>query len=134
MCQNTVLRMMTRSSYDMSVRLMLSRTKLYNIENQRRFQMMNLVRRSINNNCCPKTNTYVVLPSAKSRSGEVRNTFPNNLKHSKSSMLVRGLGLLNDMRWWKNQGKDGKTWFNNASYKFIIETFDIKNFKQALDA
>ena len=107
-CQNSILRMMTRSPYDMSVRLMLSKTKLYNIENQRRFQMMSLVRRSINQKCCPQTNKYIVMPSDKSRSGEIRNVFPNNLQHSKSSMLVRGLGLLNDMRWWKTRGKDGK--------------------------
>ena len=106
--QNYALRIMTRSSWMMSVRKMLQDTKLLNTANQARLIQMSLLRRMMKSGGCPHTSNHIRYPGPRTRSWELTNTFPNQRKHGPKSILVQGLDNLNKMAFWRDRETDGK--------------------------
>ena len=125
--QNAVLRVMTRSSKNMSVRLMLARTKLLSVLNQTRYQQMSLVRRVINAESCPHTLQYLVKPNPRFRAREWQSSFPIATRHGPTSVFHLGVKLLSDLQWVKNRGEDTRDHFKEMSKQFILASFDNKN-------
>ena len=126
--QNCVLRLMTKSDKRMSVRLMLDQVEMLNMQNQTRAAQMSLIRRTINNGGCPVTLSHVQMPGHRSRDGFIRNTYPNKRKrHGDRAILPKALKLLNDMRWYKEKGRDTKSWYVKTSKKFLLANFPNTN-------
>lgn len=125
--QNSVLRVMTRSSRYMSVRLMLARTKLLSVMNQTKFQQMSLVRRVINADNCPHTLAYLVYPNPRFRSRELQSSFPIATRHGPTSLFHIGIKLLADCHWYRDRGEDGDDAFKEKIKDFILANYDNKN-------
>ena len=126
--QNCVLRMLTRSDMKMSVRLMLEKVSMLNMQNQCRMMQMSLIRRTIRNGGCPVTMSYVIMPGDRSRDGFIRNTFPNKRKkHGDRAILPKALTLLNGMKWMKEKGRDTKAWYVKSAKRYLLATFPNTN-------
>ena len=123
--QNVGMRILTDSGMEMSIRVMIARLKMLNMNNLARFKRMMQIRRVINEKKCPKTLSYVVMPRGDSRTKQIRTTFPNNLeRQSGKSMLVNGLRLLNDSNWWRDRDGDLDRTFKEMAKRFLLERYD----------
>ena len=125
--QNAVLRVMTRSSYRMSVRVMLARTKLLSVMNQTKYLQMALTRRVIKAESCPHTLQYLVRPNPRFRGREFQTSFPIATRHGPTSVFHLGVKLLADCQWVRKRGEDTKDAFKELAKSYILESFDNKN-------
>ena len=126
--QNMILRMVTKSDKKMSVRIMLEKLGLLNVQNQTRLAQMSLLRRTLKFNSCPVTLSHIAMPRMNSRDGYIRNSFPNKRKkHGDRALLPRSLELLNKMMWYKEKGKDSNAWFKQRAKKYLLSSFTNTN-------
>ena len=90
---------------------------------------MTIMRRVINERKCHKTFRFLKIPPNKSRTGIIGDNFPRNMRHGPNSLLVEGLKLLNDARWYRDKGKDTDDAFKKFAKNFILSQFNKGNFK-----
>ena len=123
--QNVAMRILTNSEMEMSIRVMIMRLRMLNMVNMARLRKMTQIRRVIQQQKCPLTWSYVVMPRENSRTQLMRTTFPNNLsRQSGKALLINGLKLLNDSNWLRDRYGDSDKAFKESSRKYILENFD----------
>ena len=129
-CQNSILRLLTDSDKRMSIRLMLQRTNMLNVQNMTRLNTMVLVRRAILEGQCPKTMKFVKMPSENSRLKRIDDRLARDTRHADNAQLVVGIKLLNQMHWYRDKGKkeSAKT-FKKKAKEFLLANFDNQNIK-----
>ena len=119
------MRILTNSEMEMSIRVMIMRLRMLNMVNMARLRKMTQIRRVIQQQKCPLTWSYVVMPRENSRTQPMRTTFPNNLsRQSGKALLINGLKLLNDSNWLRDRYGDSVKAFKESSRKYILENFD----------
>lgn len=126
--QNSIMRVQTDSDMLMSVRYLLSKTNTLNVPNQTRLFNMQLMRKVILEGMCPRTMEYVRMPPPDSRHMQIGDVFPRETRHGPNSQLVKGLSLLNDMKWLKDKGKrESNKAFKKKAKAYLLAKFDNAN-------
>ena len=123
---NQVLRLLTKSGRQMSIRLMLVRTDMMNIALEAKMMRMTLMKRVLSMGSTPLTNSYVIFPGHRSRSGDLRSRLPSG-KFGQSSILNISIELLNSVNFWKMKDDEGK-YPSKQVFKTKVKEFLKANF------